>query len=64
MDDNNNNRAQEGRKRSLTSVTLQWVAEKLRKTARIKEELQRGTYQVDSNKVAQAILDGENLPKS
>lgn len=64
MDDNNNNRAQEGRKRSLTSVALQWVAEKLRRTERIKEELQRGTYQVDSNKIAQAILDGENHPKS
>lgn len=64
MDDNNSQPPKSERKRGLTSVTLQWIAEKLRRTAKIKEELERGTYRVDSNKVAEAILNGENAPKS
>ena len=64
MDDNNSQQPKPARKRGLTSVTLQWIAEKLRRTAQIKEELERGTYRVDSNKVAEAILNGENAPKS
>jgi len=63
MDGNENNQAKPGRKRGLTSVALQWLADKFRRTERIKEELQRGTYQVDSNKIAQAILNSENQPK-
>lgn len=62
MNDNNNQPTQ-GRKRGLTSVALQWIAEKMRRTERIKEELQRGTYQVDSSKVAEAILHGDAQPK-
>jgi anti-sigma28 factor (negative regulator of flagellin synthesis) len=64
MDDQENKQPKEGRKRGLTSVALQWLAEKMRRTERIKEELQRGTYQVDSDKVAQAILNGDSHPKS
>jgi hypothetical protein len=45
------------RRRGLTSMTLQWIADKLRRADRIKEELSRGTYQVDSAKVAQAIVE-------
>jgi anti-sigma28 factor (negative regulator of flagellin synthesis) len=63
MDGQDNNPPKEGRRRGLTSVALQWIADKMRRTERIKEELQRGTYQVDSNKVAQAILNGENQSK-
>lgn len=63
MNDGNNEQGKQPRKRSLTSITLQWVAEKIRKTTRIKEELERGTYQVDSSKVARAILNGEGHPK-
>jgi anti-sigma28 factor (negative regulator of flagellin synthesis) len=36
----------------------------MRRTERIKDELERGTYQVDSNKIAQAILNGDSQPKS
>jgi len=51
------------RRRGLTSVTLHWIAEKVRRAQQIKDELQRGTYEVDSNKVAKAILSGENQAK-
>jgi anti-sigma28 factor (negative regulator of flagellin synthesis) len=64
MDDQENKQPKEGRKRGLTSVALQWLADKMRRTERIKDELERGTYQVDSNKIAQAILNGDSQPKS
>jgi len=64
MNDQENKQPKEGRKRGLTSVALQWLADKMRRTERIKEELERGTYQVDSNKIAQAILNGDSQPKS
>lgn len=63
MNDDNNNQQKPGRKRGLTSVALQWIADKMRRTERIKEELQRGTYQVDSSKVAEAILNGDAQAK-
>jgi anti-sigma28 factor (negative regulator of flagellin synthesis) len=44
------------RRKGITSLTLQWIAEKLRRTTKIKEELSNGTYQVDSSKVAKAIV--------
>lgn len=63
MNDENNNQSKPARKRGLTSVALQWLAEKMRRTERIKEELERGTYQVDSSKIAEAILNGDAQPK-
>lgn len=63
MDEQDNKQPKEGRKRGLTSIALQWLADKMRKTTRIKEELERGTYQVDSNKIAEAILQGDSQPK-
>jgi anti-sigma28 factor (negative regulator of flagellin synthesis) len=49
------------RKRGLTSLTIQWLAEKFRRAEKIKEELSQGTYQVDSDKVAKAIIDNNSL---
>jgi anti-sigma28 factor (negative regulator of flagellin synthesis) len=63
MNDEHNNQPKPARKRGLTSVALQWLAEKMRRTERIKEELERGTYQVDSSKIAEAILNGDAQPK-
>jgi hypothetical protein len=54
MSENNNNN--QPRRRGLTSLTLQWIADKFRRTEKIKEELSRGTYQVDSDKIAKAII--------
>lgn len=62
-DHENNNAEKPARRRGLTSVTLQWITEKLRRAERIKCALQKGTYQVDSSKVAKAILDGESNAK-
>jgi hypothetical protein len=45
------------RRKGLTSMTLHWIADKLRRAQQIKEQLSNGTYQVDSDKVAKAIVD-------
>ncbi len=45
------------RKRSMTTLKLQWVAERVRKCRRIKEQVQAGTYHVDSREVAKALLN-------
>ena len=47
------------RRRGLTSLVLGWLADRLRRTEEIKAELNRGTYQVDSSKVASAMVNGE-----
>lgn len=47
------------RRRGLTSVTLQWLAEKFRRAQNIKNQLSNGTYTVDSDKIAKAILNSE-----
>lgn len=44
------------KKRSLTSLSLQWLAERLRKAERIKSELAQGTYVVPTSKIAEAIV--------
>lgn len=45
------------RERSMTTLKLQWVAERVRKCRRIKEAVKNGTYHVDSREVAKAILN-------
>ena len=59
MNDNDSNQQKPPRRRGMTSITLQWVAEKLRRAQLIKDALARGTYEVDSNKIAKAMLDSE-----
>lgn len=46
-----------GRKRSVTSLTLGWLAEKIRRTQDLKERVASGKYQIDSEKVAAAIIN-------
>lgn len=45
------------RRKGLTSLTLQWIAEKLRRKEKIIEELSNGTYEVDSDKIARALVN-------
>jgi len=48
------------RRRGLTSVTLQWIAERFKKAELVKEQLAQGTYQIDTSKVAKALISAEN----
>ena len=57
-DGNDTNNQKAPRRRGLTSLTLEWFAEKFKRANRVKEELQKGTYAVDSEKLAQALLSG------
>lgn len=59
MTDNGSNQQKPPRKKGLTSLTLEWLAEKFRRTERIKDALNRGTYQVDSSEVAKAMLNND-----
>lgn len=63
MSENGNNQHKPPRKKGLTSLTLEWLAEKFRRTERIKDALSRGTYRVDSNEVAKAMLNSEQQQK-
>ena len=49
------------RPRSMTTLKLQWLAERVRKCKRIKEALENGTYSVSSEEVAKAILNMKNV---
>ena len=47
-------------------LKLQWLAERLRKIDRIKQELAAGSYNVSSKKVAKSVLsmnEDDQLPK-
>ncbi len=63
MSDNGNNQQKPPRRKGITSLTLEWLAEKFRRTERIKDALNRGTYQVDSSEVAKAMLNNEQNHK-
>lgn len=44
------------RPRSMTTLKLQWLAERARKCRRIKEQVEQGSYQADSRNVAKALM--------
>ena len=49
--------AKKGRRpRSMTTLKLQWLAERARKCRRIKEQVEQGTYQADSRAVAKSLF--------
>lgn len=56
------NQEQPRRKRSMTLVKLGWLAERVRKCERIKQQIEAGTYHVDAHDVAESIL-GMDLAK-
>lgn len=49
------------RPRSVTLLNLKWLAERVRKTCMLKKGIADGTYSVDSQRLAKALLneDGE-----
>ncbi len=49
------------RPRAMTTLKLQWLAERLRKTERIKKAVAEGTYHPDSVSVAKALLGIEEF---
>lgn len=49
------------RPRAMTTLKLQWLAERLRKTERIKKAVAEGSYRPDSRLVAKAILGIEDF---
>lgn len=44
------------RKRSLTSLTLNWLVERMRRTERVKDAIQKGHYKIDSEELAKSIV--------
>lgn len=44
------------RPRSLTTLKMEWLAERVRKCKRIKDQIEEGTYSIDSREVAKALL--------
>ena len=53
----NGNSDQKPRKRGLTSVMLGWLADRLRRAEEIKHKINTGTYEVNSEKVAESLLN-------
>ena len=47
------------RPRSATLLNLSWIAEKIRKQPKIKEDIDHKTYKIDSEAIARALLDDE-----
>jgi anti-sigma28 factor (negative regulator of flagellin synthesis) len=47
------------KKRSLTELTLGWIADRLRKSDELKQSIESGNYSVDSKKIAQSIVSKE-----
>jgi len=60
--EDNNNITSIPRKRSLTSLSLQWIAERMRKTERIKAEIAAGKYSVSSADVAESLVSEPSDP--
>ena len=51
------NKSRPRRQRSMTTLNMQWLGERVRKTKKIKEMIEAGEYHVDSKLVAQALLN-------
>jgi anti-sigma28 factor (negative regulator of flagellin synthesis) len=56
MADETSNPESKPRKRGLTSVMLGWLAERMRRAENIKLQIESGTYQVDSEKIAASLV--------
>jgi anti-sigma28 factor (negative regulator of flagellin synthesis) len=55
------------RKRSMTSIALNWLSERMNRTDQLKEAISSGTYQIPIDQVAKAIIhpsDDKDLRES
>ena len=48
------------RPRSATLLTLKWLAERVRMTNQVETKIKTGNYSVDNEKIAKALLKGED----
>ncbi len=62
MESDETQNSNRGHKRSVTSLTLGWLAERLKRAERLKKEIAAGSYRVDSSAVAQAMISPKNDP--
>ncbi|MCB0310584.1 MAG: flagellar biosynthesis anti-sigma factor FlgM [Bdellovibrionales bacterium] len=61
MENNQNNSDEKPvRRRSLTSISLGWVADRLRRAEQIKQEISSGSYKIDTAKVAASMVSDED----
>lgn len=51
---------QQPRKRSVTSLTLGWIADRLRKAESLKERVNSGEYCVDSAQIARSLMNDDD----
>ena len=58
-DDDQNSEPRPGRKRGLTSLTLGWIAERIRKVDDIKARVESGAYEPANAQVAKAVVTPE-----
>jgi len=47
------------RKRSMTSVALNWLSERMRRADELKQAVASGTYKVPTDRVAKALVNTE-----
>ena len=59
MNGDDNFKEEKPRRRGLTSLTLKWLADKIRRAEKIKEDVRSGRYTVDSEKVASSMVNKE-----
>ena len=45
--------------KNLTSMSLKWLADKLRKKENLQEKIASGEYSVDTDKIAKSIVEAE-----
>jgi anti-sigma28 factor (negative regulator of flagellin synthesis) len=55
----NDNNSNKPRRRGLTSVTLGWLADRMRKAEKLKAQISSGEYKIDNEKIAASILNKE-----
>lgn len=54
-----NDTPRQPRRRSLTHLTLDWLTERVRRASEIKAEIESGTYKVQSDRIAAALVNEE-----